>query len=158
MSKQNRNLCKKVFNVLSFPFLVGLSLTPVVLTTIACAGSTNVNSEAEKDKTDPNNNGQSVNDGKNEGAAMIENADQFFPKINPSDYYKLVDFENHEPIINDDFRLQLIKDVISRVASSQGEISFNVEEVSPKHNIFHFKWTYGDKVLYKNYTVNFEIT
>ena len=77
-------------------------------------------------------------DDKNEDVT-IENADQFFPKINVKDYYNLIEFKEHLPTITDKLKVKVIQDVVDRVASSLGEINFNIEEISEQKIIFHFK-------------------
>ena len=94
-------------------------------------------------------------DDKNEDVT-IENADQFFPKINVKDYYNLIEFKEHLPTITDKLKVKVIQDVVDRVASSLGEINFNIEEISEQKIIFHFKWVYNENTLYKNYIFDFD--
>lgn len=86
----------------------------------------------------------------------IDNADQFFPQIDPKDYYDLIEFKEHKPIISKKLKAKVIQDVISRVASNQGEINFNIEDVSEQKCIFHFQWKIKDKTFFKNYVFDFE--
>lgn len=83
----------------------------------------------------------------------IEDADKFFPKVNVNDYYHLIEFEDHQPIITDKLKLQFVKDVISRVASSKGKIVFTEEKITNSHVVFKFWRLYKDKNLVKTYTL-----
>lgn len=85
----------------------------------------------------------------------IENADQFFPKINANDYLEFIEFNNnHEPIITNELKLSFLKSVLKKVSTNRGQIQFWEQKVSEQKTIFYFKWTYKEKKFYKSYVID----
>ncbi|MBD5423414.1 MAG: hypothetical protein HDR43_02875 [Mycoplasma sp.] len=48
--------------------------------------------------------------------------------------------------------MKVIKDVVSRVSTSMGEIRFSVTIFSEQMVDFNFEWIYLEKKLYKTYS------
>lgn len=53
-----------------------------------------------------------------------------FPDINSIDFYDQIEFKNGEPFIGDKMISSIIKSVITRLGSTDGDVSFYIEEVS----------------------------
>lgn len=100
-----------------------------------------------------NNSGVIVNEDGSGNSESIINPDNFFPSLFEDDYYDYIDFDNNaKPIINDKFIFKVLEDVVGRVASSLGIITFNVVKYSNSAIDFNFKWEYKDIVLFKTYS------
>lgn len=119
----------------------------IVSLTTSCAQSVSQSQPEEKPKKP-----EGQNNSWDEKLDSIT-ADDFFPKININDYYHLIGFEQHEPYITDQLKLQVIKNVLNRVATNLGKISLQIIDKSKKESYLHFKWEYKTKVLYKTYEI-----
>lgn len=116
-----------------------IPLTVLSLSTLSCTMSCSRNYTNYKNENDDDSD--------------YINSDNFFPKLYQVDYYDYLEFdENAKPVIGDKFIMQVISDVVSRVASSNGNISYTITKHSNSSVDFHFKWTYKNKILYKTYS------
>lgn len=140
------------YNLVSLCLISSISLIPIVVT--SCKQQiTNDNQNTEKTKT---NNPKKIGKSNEVTEFKFNNSDDFFPKMNIKEYYDFIEFENHNPIITNKLKLNFIKDVIRRVATSRGKISFYVEETNKQKVSFYFKWTYNSTTLYKTYVLDLQ--
>lgn len=103
-----------------------------------------------------NNSGVIIDESDSEDSNSIINPDNFFPSLYEDDYYDYVEFDNNaRPTISDKFIFKVLEDVVRRVASSLGIITFSVVKYSNHAVDFNFKWEYEDIILFKTYS--FEI-
>lgn len=78
-------------------------------------------------------------------------ADDIFPQINYRDYYHLIEIENQKPIISENMISTFIKDIISKLGVSYGDIDFNFWKENPQSVYVEFIWNYQDEKISKNY-------
>jgi hypothetical protein len=69
----------------------------------------------------------------------IEKDKEVFPIIKQSDFYHLIEFENGKPFIGDKMMAAIIKDVITRLGSVNGDIHFYITENSITEKTIYFK-------------------
>lgn len=139
----------KLIQKIIFPKIMILSILFIPSFTISCAFNSNQNdtkqekNEEEKEK-------------ENKEEVTINDPNMYFPKIYEKDYYSLIEFENHKPIIGEKIKIKVIQDVVNRVSTSDGKLSFYVEEKNKQLVNFHFKWEKNNIVLSKTYTISIQ--
>lgn len=143
------------YNLVSLCLISSISLIPIAM--ISCkqtiVNNTKTTGGSEENSTNSNNKTKPP---EQRSEFKFNNADDFFPKMNIKDYYDFLDFENHVPIITEKLKLNFVRDVIRRVATSRGDINFYIEETSKQKVTFYFKWTYNSSTLYKTYVLDVE--
>ena len=81
-----------------------------------------------------------------------ENKD-VFPIIKSSDFYHLIEFENGKPFIGNKMMAAIIKDIVTRLGTVNGDIKFYIKENSGVEKIIYFKWVYQEKEIKKTYII-----
>ncbi|MDK2819240.1 MAG: hypothetical protein KFW07_00225 [Mycoplasmataceae bacterium] len=79
---------------------------------------------------------------------------EIFPEIKSIDFYDLIDFENGSPIIGDRMIAAIIKDIVTRLGTSLGDISFYITEKTNREKLIFFKWINDKKELKKTYIIS----
>ncbi|MGL5204841.1 MAG: MHO_1590 family protein [Metamycoplasmataceae bacterium] len=77
-----------------------------------------------------------------------------FPEIDSKDFYNLIEFENGLPFIGDNMLAAIIKDIVTRLGSVEGNLTFYIIENSRTEKIIYFKWIYEEKELKKTYIIS----
>lgn len=68
-----------------------------------------------------------------------------FPEIDPRDYYDFLEYDDNNIIIGDKLISNIVKDVITRLKVSYGDIEFYYERKSNYDGILHFNWISANK-------------
>ncbi len=84
----------------------------------------------------------------------IEEEKEVFPVIKASDFYHLIEFEDGKPFIGDKMMSAIIKDVITRLGSVDGDINFYIIKNSNLQKTIYFKWIYKEKEIKKTYIIS----
>lgn len=79
---------------------------------------------------------------------------QIFPEIDSKDFYDLIEFENGLPFIGDKMIASIIKDIITRLGTVEGSLSFYITEISLTEKAIYFKWTNKEKEVKKTYIIS----
>ncbi|MGL5732739.1 MAG: MHO_1590 family protein [Metamycoplasmataceae bacterium] len=82
------------------------------------------------------------------------NENDIFPEIDSKDFYNLIEFENALPFIGDRMLAAIIKDIVTRLGSVDGNLAFYIIENSPIEKIIYFKWIHEEKELKKTYIIS----
>lgn len=132
----------KLIKKIIFPKIISLSIfIPVFV--LSCTSHSKINSN------------KPTNTENKDKEFTFNDPNMYFPKIYEKDYLNLIEFDNHKPIIGDKIKIKVIQDVVNRVSTSEGKLSFYIEETKDKQLInFHFKWEKDKNVLYKTYTIS----
>ncbi len=77
-----------------------------------------------------------------------------FPKIKSSDFYDLIEFKNGIPFIGDIMLAAIIKDIITRLGSPDGELKFYIVKNNPLETTLNFKWVHEKKEIKKTYIIS----
>ncbi|MGL5205811.1 MAG: MHO_1590 family protein [Metamycoplasmataceae bacterium] len=77
-----------------------------------------------------------------------------FPEIDSKDFYNLIEFENGLPFIGDKMMAAIIKDIVNRLGSAEGNLAFYIIENSKVEKTIYFKWINGEKELKKTYIIS----
>ncbi|MGL5643358.1 MAG: MHO_1590 family protein [Metamycoplasmataceae bacterium] len=81
------------------------------------------------------------------------NENDIFPEINAKDFYNLIEFENGLPFIGDKMMAAIIKDIVTRLGSVDGNLAFYIIENSQVEKTIYFKWIHDEKELKKTYII-----
>lgn len=79
---------------------------------------------------------------------------EIFPEIKSVDFYDLIDFENGAPVIGDRMLAAIIKDIVTRLGVSQGDMSFYIIEKTNWEKLIFFKWIHDKKEIEKTYIIS----
>ena len=77
-----------------------------------------------------------------------------FPKIKSIDFYHLIEFENGIPFIGEIMMAAIIKDIVTRLGSVDGMLSFYIVKNSSVESTIYFKWIYEKKEIKKTYIIS----
>ncbi|MGL5617906.1 MAG: MHO_1590 family protein [Metamycoplasmataceae bacterium] len=77
-----------------------------------------------------------------------------FPEIDSKNFYNLIEFENGYPFIGDKMMASIIKDIITRLGSVDGDLAFYIIENSRIKKTIYFKWIHEGKELKKTYIIS----
>ncbi|MGL6125433.1 MAG: MHO_1590 family protein [Metamycoplasmataceae bacterium] len=135
-SKLKMNSIKKIL-IVSLPILIaGLSIGAYFI-------FINMNKEEIKENVlIPNPQDPSIDE------------NNIFPEIDSKDFYNLIEFENGRPFIGDKMMAAIIKDIITRLGSVDGDLSFYIVEDSAIKKTIYFKWVFEKKELKKTYIIS----
>lgn len=82
-----------------------------------------------------------------------DEVDAIFPEIKTFDFYDLIEFKNGKPIIGDKMIASIVKSIVSRLGTTNGDISFYIEDISDVNKNIFFKWVYENKQIKKTYNI-----
>lgn len=79
-----------------------------------------------------------------------------FPKLEKDDYYKYVryDYKTKEPFLSKEIIFQIVKDLITKINVSGGQIRWNFEQKSHKHVLVYISWVFNNEKMDKTYEIN----
>ena len=83
----------------------------------------------------------------------IDESQAVFPIIKSSDFYHLIEFENGKAFIGNKMMAAIIKDIVTRLGTVNGDIKFYIKENSSVEKMIYFKWIYQEKEIKKTYII-----
>ncbi|QJB71387.1 MHO_1590 family protein [Mycoplasma sp. 1654_15] len=78
-------------------------------------------------------------------------AKDIFPIIYASDYYDLIEIENGHAKIGEKLVAAFVKDIISKITISYGDIKFNYKIKTDQEIFIEFVWFHQDEEVSQNY-------
>ena len=87
----------------------------------------------------------------------IDESQAVFPIIKSSDFYHLIEFENGKAFIGNKMMAAIIKDIVTRLGTVNGDIKFYIKENSSVEKRIYFKWIYQEKEIKKTYIIYAEM-
>ena len=82
------------------------------------------------------------------------NSDDIFPVVNSNDYYDKLNFRNGQAWIDDDMIAFIIKDIISRMTITNGNIKYAYNKISDQVVEIYFIWYSKTQKAFRNYKIH----
>ncbi len=76
-----------------------------------------------------------------------------FPDIKTRDFYDQIEFEEGLPFVGSKMMGAIIKSIISRLGSVNGDVTYYIIEKSKVQKNIYFKWSYKKKEIKKTYNI-----
>ena len=82
------------------------------------------------------------------------NGDNIFPVVNSKDYYDKLNFRNGQAWIDDEMISFIIKDIISRMTITNGNIKYAYKKINDQIVELYFIWYNKTQKAFRNYKIH----
>ena len=115
----------------------------------------NIEENNQKQNNDNKNNENNKEPEINQNSNITEvNSDDLFPVVTSNDYYDKLNFRNGQAWIDDDMIAFIIKDIISRMTITNGNIKYAYNKISDQVVEIYFIWYSKTQKAFRNYKIH----